>query len=72
MATTKMQVECQECGKKFSTGSFLPKCPRCKGVDIDVAGGDPTCSRCGWGPLGCRVERTGCTKMKQEAPWKTK
>ena len=32
-----MKVECLECGKKFTTKSMLPVCPRCKGSDIDVA-----------------------------------
>ena len=29
-------VECLECGKKFSTRSMIPTCPRCGGSDIDV------------------------------------
>jgi len=34
--TAAIKVECLECGKKFSTRSTLPECPRCHGVDIDV------------------------------------
>ena len=32
----KIKVVCMECGKKFSTGSMLPTCPKCKGGDIEV------------------------------------
>lgn len=34
--TTKIKVECLECGKKFATASLSPVCPRCGGVDIDI------------------------------------
>lgn len=33
----KIQVQCMECGKKFSTTKMNPKCPRCGGYDIDLA-----------------------------------
>ncbi|MFQ5668556.1 MAG: hypothetical protein ACE5I7_19295 [Candidatus Binatia bacterium] len=33
---TKIQVQCQECGRKFSTASMLPSCPKCGGSDIDL------------------------------------
>jgi len=32
----RFPVECLECGRKFSTSSMLPSCPRCGGSDIDV------------------------------------
>lgn len=32
-----MRVECLECGKKFSTRSMLPECPKCGGTDIELA-----------------------------------
>jgi Zn finger protein HypA/HybF involved in hydrogenase expression len=34
---TKILVECQECGKKFKTGSICPSCPKCGGSDVEVA-----------------------------------
>ena len=38
MATTdKIKVQCLECGKRFSTRSMLPECPKCGGGDIDLA-----------------------------------
>jgi Zn finger protein HypA/HybF involved in hydrogenase expression len=38
MNRPKMKVECGECGKKFAVSlrASDPRCPRCKGVDIDV------------------------------------
>jgi DNA polymerase II large subunit len=33
----KIAVECLECGKKFSTASMLPSCPKCGGSDIELA-----------------------------------
>lgn len=33
----KFKVVCMECGKKFTTKSALPTCPKCKGSDIEVA-----------------------------------
>jgi Zn finger protein HypA/HybF involved in hydrogenase expression len=32
----KVRVECMECGRKFSTNSMNPTCPKCHGTDIDV------------------------------------
>lgn len=32
----KFPVVCLECGKKFTTASTLPSCPKCGGSDIDV------------------------------------
>ncbi|KKK97281.1 hypothetical protein LCGC14_2654320 [marine sediment metagenome] len=40
MATKKSNrfpVECLECGKKFTTASMLPACPKCGGSDIEEA-----------------------------------
>lgn len=34
--SSKIKVECLECGKKFSTASSLPSCPKCHGSDIEV------------------------------------
>ena len=33
----KFKAQCQECGKKFSTASMIPSCPKCHGSDIDLA-----------------------------------
>ena len=33
----KVKVKCLECGKRFATASLDPECPKCGGVDIDVA-----------------------------------
>jgi ABC-type ATPase with predicted acetyltransferase domain len=33
---TKILVECQECGKKFKTGSICPSCPKCGGSDVEL------------------------------------
>lgn len=30
-------VICRECGKRFSTKSMLPSCPKCHGSDIEPA-----------------------------------
>lgn len=36
MSTTQVKVQCNECGKKFSTASLSPSCPKCGGADVDV------------------------------------
>jgi Zn finger protein HypA/HybF involved in hydrogenase expression len=36
MKSTGIKVICEECGKKFTTRSFLPTCPRCGGADVSV------------------------------------
>lgn len=36
-SSLKFKAICMECGKKFSTKSALPTCPKCKGSDIEVA-----------------------------------
>lgn len=36
MSTTKVKVQCNECGKKFATASLSPLCPKCGGADVDV------------------------------------
>ena len=40
--TTKIRVQCQECGKRFSTVRMEPECPRCRGGDIDLDYGQLT------------------------------
>jgi Zn finger protein HypA/HybF involved in hydrogenase expression len=39
MAGMKVKMECMECGKKFSISMNNPdpSCPKCHGVDVDVA-----------------------------------
>ena len=32
-----INVQCQECGKKFKTNKMVPKCPKCGGYDVDLA-----------------------------------
>jgi Zn finger protein HypA/HybF involved in hydrogenase expression len=48
MKNKGIKVECLECGRKFSTKSMLPTCPKCKGSDIDLA-------RAIASPLGLRI-----------------
>ena len=36
-SSKKFKAQCQECGKKFSTASMIPYCPRCNSSDIDLA-----------------------------------
>jgi len=31
-----LKVQCQECGKKFSTKQDTPKCPKCGSTDVDL------------------------------------
>lgn len=31
----RIEVQCNECGKKFSTAKLHPQCPKCSGSDID-------------------------------------
>jgi Zn finger protein HypA/HybF involved in hydrogenase expression len=33
----RVKVQCQECGKRFTTGSLCPTCPKCGGSDVDLA-----------------------------------
>ena len=33
----KIKLECQECGRKFSSGSADPRCPKCGSVDFYVS-----------------------------------
>ena len=33
----RIDVECQECGKKFKSAGFDPKCPKCGGHDVEPA-----------------------------------
>lgn len=35
--SSKVRVECLECGRKFQTANMLPSCPKCGGSDIDLA-----------------------------------
>jgi Zn finger protein HypA/HybF involved in hydrogenase expression len=35
MASEPIKVVCMECGKKFSTRSMLPVCPKCNSSDIE-------------------------------------
>lgn len=35
--SNKFGVECLECGKQFLTSTYLPKCPKCGGYDIELA-----------------------------------
>jgi len=39
MARAKVKLVCNECGKKFSVSpmNLDPRCPKCHGVDWDVA-----------------------------------
>ena len=32
----RIRVVCLECGRKFSTHSMLPECPKCGGSDIEL------------------------------------
>ena len=34
--STKLDLECMECGKKFKSSSLDPKCPKCGSYDVDV------------------------------------
>lgn len=38
MASAKINVKCQECGKAFKVSPSCsdPQCPKCGGVDIEV------------------------------------
>ncbi len=36
-ASPAIKVVCLECGKRFATRKDIPECPKCGGVDIDVA-----------------------------------
>lgn len=31
---TEKNVECQDCGKQFTTLKDIPKCPRCGGTEV--------------------------------------
>ena len=33
----RIKVRCLECGKRFTTRSMLPECPKCGGGDIELA-----------------------------------
>jgi hydrogenase nickel incorporation protein HypA/HybF len=35
-----VRVECASCGEATETGSFAWECPKCKGYEISVKGGD--------------------------------
>ena len=34
--STKLDLECMECGWKFKSSSLDPKCPKCGSYDVDV------------------------------------
>jgi Zn finger protein HypA/HybF involved in hydrogenase expression len=37
MRTKPFAVLCLECGKRFTTASMTPTCPKCQGSDIELA-----------------------------------
>jgi predicted Zn-ribbon and HTH transcriptional regulator len=33
----RFEAQCMECGRKFRTASYFPKCPKCGSYDIEEA-----------------------------------